>query len=150
MIDPHCHTSSIAVAVPAEAAFGIMADGIAQGGWAWGSWQRREVEPGLFVGTSLFDGKETWVRLHVDRARLMVDYDVGRSRDKMQFRNAARVLPGPLLGRPESTAVITLMSWRLASQSDEAWQQTCAVHEAEMFLIRGLLEREPRGSEVRI
>jgi len=144
MIDPHCHTSSIAVAAPAEAAFKIMSDGIEQGRWAWGSWQRREAEPGLFVGTSLFDGKETWVRLHIDRARLTVDYDVGRSRDAMQFRNAARVLPGPLLGRAPDTAVITLMSWRLASQSDQAWEQLGVVHEAEMFLIRGILERERR------
>ena len=144
MIDPHCHTSSIAVAVPAESAFRIMSDGIEQGRWAWGSWQRREVEPGLFVGTSLFDGKDTWVRLHIDRPRLMVDYDVGRSRDAMQFRNAARVLPGPLLGRAANTAVITLMSWRLASQSDQAWEQLGVVHEAEMFLIRGILEREHR------
>ena len=145
MIDSFCHTSSIAVAVPPETAFKIMADGIEQGRWAWGSWQRREVEPGLFVGTSLFDDKETWVRLHVDRSRLTVDYDVGRTRDKMQFRNAARVLPGALLGRDPRSAVITLMSWRLATQSDDAWQQTCTVHEAEMYLIRGILEREHRA-----
>ncbi len=144
MIDPHCHTSSIEVGVPAEKAFAIMSDGLEQGRWAWGSWQRKEIEPGLFVGTSLFDGKETWVRLHVDRARLMVDYDVGRSRESMQFRNAARVVPGKLLGRDPNSAVITLMSWRLAAQSEQAWQQTCAVHEAEMFLIRGILERERR------
>ena len=145
MIDALCHTSSIAVAVPPETAFKIMADGIEQGRWAWGSWQRREVEPGLFVGTSLFDNKETWVRLNVDRARLTVDYDVGRTRDKMQFRNAARVLPGALLGRDPASAVVTLMSWRLAGQSDDAWQQTCTVHEAEMYLIRGILERERRA-----
>ena len=142
MIDPHCHTSSIAVAVPAEVAFKIMSDGVEQGRWAWGSWQRREAEPGLFVGTSLFDNKETWVRLHIDRARLTVDYDVGRSKDAMQFRNAARVLPGALLGRDPNSCVVTLMSWRLASQTDAAWEQTGTVHEAEMFLIRGILERE--------
>lgn len=142
MIDAFCHTSSIAVAVPAATAFAIMADGIAQGRWAWGSWDRREVEPGLFAGTSLFDGKDTFVRLHADRARLTVDYDVGRTPDKMQFRNAARVLPGALLGRDPGSCVVTLMSWRLAAQSDDAWNQTCTVHEAEMYLIRGLLERE--------
>jgi hypothetical protein len=141
MIDAFCHTSSIAVAVPAETAFKIMADGIAQGHWAWGSWQRREVEPGLFAGTSLFDGKETFVRLHADRARLTVDYDVGRARHKLQFRNAARVLPGALLGRDPQSCVVTLMSWRLATQTEDQWQQTCTVHEAEMYLIRGLLER---------
>jgi hypothetical protein len=145
MIDPFCHTSSIAVAVPSEAAFKIMADGLEQGRWAWGSWQRREAEPGLFVGTSIFDGKETWVRLHADFKRLTVDYDVGRTPDKMQFRNAARVLPGALLGRDPASCVVTLMSWRLAAQSEDAWQQTCTVHETEMYLIRGLLERGRRG-----
>jgi hypothetical protein len=141
LIDPYCHTSSIAVTVPARSAFAIMADGIAQGRWAWGSWDRREVEPGLFVGTSLFDGKATWVRLEADPNRFTVDYEVGRSRESMQFRNAARVIPGSVLGRDANSAVITLMSWRLASQSDHAWQQLCTVHEAEMFLIKGLLER---------
>ncbi len=144
MIDPHCHTSSIEVAVAAEAAFAIMADGIRQGEWAWGSAARREVAPGLFAGTSIFDGKETWVRLHADKARLTVDYDVGRSRETMQFRNAARVVPGPVLGRGANTSVVTLMSWRLASQSEQAWQQLCTVHEAEMFMIKGLLERAPQ------
>ena len=142
MIDPHCHTSSIAVAVPPEAAFKIMSDGLDQGRWAWGSWQRREIEPGLFVGTSLFDGKETYVRLHADRARLTVDYEVGRSKDAIQFRNAARVIPGAVLGHDAKSCVVTLMSWRLASQSDAAWLQLGTVHEAEMYLIRGILERE--------
>ncbi|MGE0733847.1 MAG: hypothetical protein AB7G15_11500 [Alphaproteobacteria bacterium] len=141
MIDPHCHTSSIEVAVPAAAAFEIMADGIKQGQWAWGSFDRREAAPGLFVGTSVFDGKETWVRLHADRERLTVDYEVGRSPETMQFRNAARVIPGPTLGRGADRCVITLLSWRLASQSDAAWEQFGVIHEAEMFLIRGLLER---------
>jgi hypothetical protein len=139
--DPFCHTSSIAVARPAEIVFEIMADGLAQGRWAWGSFGRREIEPGLFVGRSVFDGKETFVRLDVDRARLIVDYDVGRSRETMQFRNMSRVIPGDLLGLGPEKAVVTLMSWRIASQSDAAWEQFGCIHEAEMFLIRGLLER---------
>jgi hypothetical protein len=146
MIDPFCHSSSIHVRVPAETAFRIMSDGVAQGRWAWGSYDRREAEPGLFVGTSVFDGKETWVRLHADPVRLTVDYDVGRGKESLQFRNAARVVPGKLLGLDPESCVVTLMSWRLASQSDAAWQQTCTVHEAEMYLIRGLLEQaNPRA-----
>ncbi|MCW5774284.1 MAG: hypothetical protein KIT16_21760 [Rhodospirillaceae bacterium] len=142
MIDPFCHTSSIHVRVPAETAFRIMSDGVAQGRWAWGSFDRREVEPGLFVGTSVFDGKETFVRLVADPAKLTVDYEVGRSKDTMQFRNHSRVLPGALLGLDPKSCVVSLMSWRLASQSEAAWQQAGTVHEAEMYLIRGLLERE--------
>lgn len=142
MIDPHCHSSSILVQVPAVQAFELMADGVKQGQWAWGSWQRREAEPGLFVGTSVFDGRETFVRLHVDRERLQVDYDVGRTPDRMQFRNMARVIPGGLLQHGDDTCVVSLLTWRLATQDDAAWQQMSTVHEAEMYLIRGLLERQ--------
>ena len=141
MIDQHCHSSSILVTASPEAAFEIMADPLKQGQWAWGSLNRREVEPGIFVGTSVFDGKETWVRLRPNRANLTIDYETGRSRETIRFRNAARILPGPVLNHGERTAVITLMTWRFADQSDAAWNQVSAVHEAEMFLIKGLLER---------
>ena len=141
MIDPHCHTSSILVSVPADRAFEIMSDGIKQGQWAWGSWQRREVSPGLFVGTSIFDGQETYVRLNTDAARFQVDYDVGRSPEKMQFRNMSRVIPGDVLHHGDDKCVVTLLTWRLADQDDAAWQQISTVHEAEMYLIKGLLER---------
>jgi hypothetical protein len=141
MQDPHCHTSSIAVERPARIVFEIMSEGLKQGQWTWGSFERREIEPGLFVGRSVFDGKDTYVRLHADPERLIVDYEVGRSRDAMQFRNMSRVIPGDVLGHAAGHAVVTLMTWRLAAQSDAAWAQIGCVHEAEMFLIKGLLER---------
>jgi hypothetical protein len=53
----------------------------------------------------------------------------------------SRVIPGDLLGLGPEKAVVTLMSWRIASQSDAEWEQFGCIHEAEMFLIRGLLER---------
>lgn len=142
MIDPHCHSSSILVAVEPARAFRIMADGLEQGRWAWGSWQRQEHSPGIYVGDSIFDGRPTYVRLSPDPERLLVDYEVGRSPDAMQFRNMSRVIPGELLGHGPKSSVISLLTWRLASQSDDAWVQMGTVHEAEMYLIRGLLERD--------
>jgi len=142
MQDPHCHTSSIEVAVPAATAFEIMSDGVRQGEWAWGSFNRKEVEPGIFSGTSVFDGGETLVRLKVNRENFTVDYEVGRTKDKMVFRNHARVLPGPLVGRDANSCIVSLMSWRLASHTQQQWDQLGTVHEAEMFLIKGLLERK--------
>ncbi len=141
MQDPYCHSSSILVERPAEVAFEIMADGLKQGNWAWGSAGRTEVEPGLFLGHSIFTGRQTYVRLHVDRPRLMVDYDVGPSKEAMQFRNMSRVIPGALLKRGDGNCVVTLLSWRLSTQSDDDWTQFGCIHEAEMFLIKGLLER---------
>lgn len=141
MQDPHCHSSSIHVMRPAEIAFEIMSEGLKQGQWTWGSFDRTEVEPGLFMGHSVFTGKQTYVRLHVDKARLTVDYEVGGSPDAMQFRNMSRVIPGATLRMAPDSCVITLLTWRLATQSDAEWTQFGTIHEAEMFLIKGLLER---------
>ena len=141
MQDPHCHSSSILVERPADAAFTIMSEGLKQGQWTWGSYQRREVKPGLFVGQSLFTGKDTYVRLDVDRKRLLVDYEVGPSEDAMQFRNMSRVIPGDVLKMGTDKCVVSLFTWRLATQDEAAWTQISCVHEAEMFLIKGLLER---------
>ncbi|WP_323039458.1 hypothetical protein [Gemmobacter sp.] len=127
---------------PAAVAFGIMSDGIRQGTWAWGSANRVEQAPGLFVGTSVFTGKQTWVRLNADPARFQVDYDVGGSPETMQFRNMSRVIPGDLLKIGADKCVVSLLTWRLATQTDAEWEQMGCIHEAEMFLIRGLLERD--------
>lgn len=141
MIDPHCHSSSVMVNRPAAVAFELMSDGLKQGQWAWGSLNRTEVEPGLFCGTSTFTGKPAYVRLHADRARFQVDYEVGASREAMQFRNMSRVIPGELLRMGPDRCVVTLLTWRLETQTDAEWIQFGTIHEAEMFLIKGLLER---------
>ncbi|CAN7537423.1 hypothetical protein [Neorhizobium tomejilense] len=141
MIDPHCHSSSIMVERPAAVAFELMSDGLKQGQWAWGSLNRTEVEPGLFVGISTFTGKQTFVRLHVDRDRFQVDYEVGAAKDAMQFRNMSRVIPGELLRMGPNRCVVTLLTWRLETQTDAEWIQFGTIHEAEMFLIKGILER---------
>jgi hypothetical protein len=141
MIDPHCHSSSIMMERPAAVAFELMSDGLKQGQWAWGSLNRTEVEPGLFVGTSTFTGKQTFVRLHVDRGRFQVDYEVGAAKDAMQFRNMSRVIPGELLRMGPDRCVVTLLTWRLETQTDAEWIQFGTIHEAEMFLIKGILER---------
>lgn len=141
MIDPHCHSSSIMVERPAAVAFELMSDGLKQGQWAWGSLNRTEVEPGLFCGTSTFTGKQTFVRLNVDRPRFQVDYEVGAAKDAMQFRNMSRVIPGELLRMGPDKCVVTLLTWRLETQTDAEWIQFGTIHEAEMFLIKGILER---------
>jgi hypothetical protein len=141
MQDPHCHSSSISIGCAAEAAFEIMSTGLKQGQWALGSMNRREVEPGIFHGQSIFTGKGLYVRLNADRERLLVDYEVSADREAMGFRHMSRVIPGPTLKMSADTCVVTLLTWRLATQSDTEWVQLSTVHEAEMFLIKGLLER---------
>ena len=141
IVDRYCHTATAEVAVEAATAFAFMSDGIKQGEWALGSLERREVEKGLFVGISLFDAKETWVRISADRERLLVDYFVGRSAEALLPRNSARIMPGPATKRGEKTCLITLMTWRLSDMTDQAWEQLCVTHKTELFMIKGILER---------
>ena len=141
IVDRYCHTATAEVAVEAATAFTFMSDGIKQGRWALGSLERREVEKRLFVGISLFDAKETWVRISADRERLLVDYFVGRSAEALLLRNSARIMPGPATKRGEKTCLITLMTWRLSDMTDQAWEQLCVTHKTELFMIKGILER---------
>ena len=134
------HGSAIVVAVPAETAFAYLSDGIRQGDWTLGSWNREQIGDGLFRGTSLFDGSETFVRISADPAALLVDYEVGPSLDRMPRVNSARVVPGELLGHPAGSCVVTLMKWRTEGQSDAAWARGCVTFDTEIHMIKGRLE----------
>jgi hypothetical protein len=134
------HGASAEVAVPAEQAFAYLADGLKQSEWALGSWNREQVGEGLFRGVSLFDGGEVFVRISAHPDQLLVDYEVGPTLERMPRVNTARVVPGPLLGRPEGTCVVTLMKWRSASQSDHEWRRGCVTFDTEIHIIKGRLE----------
>ena len=134
------HGSSVEVAVPAEEAFAYLADGLKQSDWALGSWHREQIGAQLFRGVSLFDGREAFVRIHADPRALLVDYEVGPSLEQMPRVNSARVVPGPLLGRPEGSCVVTLMKWRTAAQTDDEWLRACVTFDTEIHMIKGRLE----------
>jgi hypothetical protein len=134
------HGASAEVAVEAEEAFAYLADGLKQSDWALGSWQREQIGEQLFRGVSLFDGRETFVRVAADPVQLLVDYEVGPALDRMLRVNAARVVPGPLLGRPDGTCVVTLMKWRTSSQEDDEWHRACVTFDTEIHMIKGRLE----------
>ena len=139
-MDKHCHTSSIEVAVPATAAFDYMADGLAQGEWTFGSWDRRHLGENLYAGTSLFDGKETLVRIVPDPDMLIVHYYLGADADAMVPRNMARIIPGSMIGKDDSCSVVTIVSWRHAFMEDDRWHQLCQSHEVQMYIIKNRLE----------
>ena len=134
------HASTAEVAVSAEEAFAYLSDGLRQSDWALGSMRREQIGDRLFRGTSLFDGSETFVQVSPDPAALLVDYEVGPSRERMLRVNAVRVVPGPLVGRPEGTCLVTLMKWRTPSQTDEEWRRACVTFDTEIHMIKGRLE----------
>jgi hypothetical protein len=134
------HAASAEVAVSAETAFAYLSDGLRQGEWTLGSWNREQIGEQLFRGTSLFTGAETFVRITADPEHLLVDYEVGAAPDQLFRVNSARAVPGPAVGRPEGTCVIALMKWRLPTEDDEQWRRGCVTFETEIHMIKGRLE----------
>jgi hypothetical protein len=49
-------------------------------------------------------------------------------------------VPGPLLGYPADSCVVTLMKWRTAGQSDALWERGCVTFDTEIHMIKGRLE----------
>jgi hypothetical protein len=138
--DELCHTASVEVEVPAAVAFEYMADGIRQGEWTLGSWNRVALSDNLFKGTSLYDGSETYVRIVPNRDLLIVDYHIGKSAENLRPINSARIIDGPSIGRDEGACIVTLMRWRPGGESDAEAARRSVGFNAEMFMIKGRLE----------
>jgi hypothetical protein len=134
------HAASIEIAVPAETAFAYLADGLAQGDWTLGSWNRERIGDDLFRGTSLFTGADTFVRITAHPEQLLVDYEVGPSVDRMHRVNSARAVPGPLVGRSHGSCLVMLVKWRLPEEDDTQWRRGCSTFDTEIHMIKGRLE----------
>lgn len=142
MSDSHCHSCTCRVTAPPEDAFAYLSDGIRQGEWTFGSLDRRKVGENLFVGTSMFDQEETFIKIDADAERLLVHYHIGPDPEHLQARNMARIVPGQELGLESGTCLVTLLAWRSAFMDDDRWKQLCVSHETQMFIIKKRLESE--------
>ena len=134
------HVAAVEIAVPAERAFTYLADGMKQGEWALGSWDRRPAGEGLFAGNSLFDGRELLIRLVAIPELLLVEYHVGRSAEALAPLVWGRVVPGPVVGLDEAHCVLTLVIWRSAGDSEQAWELLGHTFPTEVQMIKGRLE----------
>jgi len=139
--DANAHSASIAVDVTADVAYAFLADGMNQSYWALGSLERRDLGDDLYVGTSMFDGKELYVRLRPNAELRLVDYFLGADPENLVHLVESRVVPGEELGRPPGTCVITNTHWRPEAATDEEWTMTYYLWKTEVYLIRGFLER---------
>ena len=134
----HCVTQ--AVKVPAEKAYAFLADGLQLGRWSFGCWDSKAAGDGLFTGHSLFDGGKGYVRIDGDAKRLIIDWHVGGSPDRMTPRIMARVIPGPRTARGADECLVTMTAWRDQGMDDGRWQRLVACHETEIILIKSLME----------
>ena len=142
---PWSWCASVIVAVPAQVAFRFMANGQKQSNWAMFSWNRRHVSGELFVGTSLFDDKELYVKLVAREELSLVDYYCGASADSLSWQVEARVIPGDAIGLGQNNSLINMTTWRTAQTDVVEWELMSHVWQTEIHLIKGLIEREHRG-----
>ena len=144
--DTNAHSASIAVDVTADVAYAFLADGMNQSYWALGSLERRDLGDDLYVGTSMFDGKELYVRLRPNAGLRLVDYFLGADPGKLVHLVESRVLPGEELGRAAGTCVVTNTHWRPEAATAEEWAMTYYLWKTEVYLIKGCLERGVQGT----
>lgn len=135
------HSVTMEVLVPAELAFKYLAIPENIGRWALGCWDASLSEhDGLYSGTSLFDGEKSFFRVDADQQRLLIDYYLGEP-GQLKPRISARVVEGPSVSASDSCCLVTLTAWRDYNMNDERWARLCASHEAEIFLVKSLIER---------
>lgn len=140
---PFSHTASIVVSASPDEAFAFMASGEQQSNWALGSWDRELVGEDVWVGRSLFDGSEHFVRIDADPRLRLIDYSVGSAVDAMLHKIEARVIDGAPLGHPAGSSIITMTVWRGRNDRPEIWARTFHAWEVEMHLIKHLIEAGP-------
>ena len=138
--DKHCHTSTTEIIRPARDVMAYLADGMKHNDWALGCLNRKQIEKNLFVGHSLLDGAETYIRLYPDFENLLILADVGPDREQLLPRVLIRVIPGNVVNRHPDTCLVSLITWRW-EMSDEQWLKICVSHETEMFIIKSQLEK---------
>lgn len=142
MIAGQSHITSIVVKRGGRAVFDFMADPRSLNRWSFGTWETEVATDGLVLGTSLFDGAKTFVRIDADEKRLSVDYHLGSRPEALSPRIVVRVVPGPIVGLPADQSVLTFIAWRAQIMDEDRWRKLTACHELEVVLIKALLEKE--------
>ncbi len=145
MADGLSHITTRHVQASADFAFRFLSDPIALGRWSLGCFDTAPADDdGLFTGHSLIDGHQGWFRIDADSERRVIDYLVGTP-DRLTRRISARIISGEVLGFDEASCLISLCAWRTSEMNDQRWRDLCALHEAEIVLIQGQIERAAAG-----
>ena len=132
------HITSLVCAVDPARALRFLADGRQLGRWALGCMNTVRVATGLYKGVSLFDGSVSYVRPVLDQDRGQVDYWVGSDARELSPRITAHVQAR------QAGCLVSLAAWRSEAMSDARWARLIACHEAEIHLMRALLEQTRR------
>ena len=138
----HADLVSTRIDVPYDFAFAHLSDGRRLGRWALGSMDLEpQPEPGVWRGTSLFDGSvaEMEIRPHPDLG--LIDFHLGPAGARVP-RVSIRVTPGPDWGLPEASCLVAMSTWRAGWMDDARWHRTCTTHAAGALLFKAQIETD--------
>jgi len=137
-----CYTVTTDIAAPAKAAFAFLADVTQIGGWALGAYDAKPLgAPGVYGGTSLYDGSACAFAVDADERRLLVDYLVGGNAQDLVMRIAIRIIPGTASGRDANSCLVSMAAWRPLGFDERRWSRLKAFHDAEIHIVRDRVEK---------
>lgn len=142
-VDSPGHSVTTEVKTSWEKAFQYLSNPLNLGNWALGTWEAKSSEiQGLYVGRSLFSQKLNWFRLEADEHLRLIDCYVGDQNLQLP-RISIRVVPADHFGGEQDSCLVTINAWRYVSMDNARWRELCVAHEAEILLIKSLLENGP-------
>jgi hypothetical protein len=134
----HCVTAL--VKVTAEKAFNFLADPLSLGTWSLGCMRTQATQPGgPYTGFSLYNDSQVWFDIEPHRELLLIDYLVGAV-GNFKPRVSVRIVAADTCDLGGSQCYVTLIAWRPGQMTQDRWNQLCAAHEAEIWLIKARLE----------
>lgn len=141
------HLAAVHIDAPFAFVFDALSDGHRLGRWALGSMDLQPVaEPGLWRGTSLFDGTPAEVEIRPHRALGLIDFYLGPAGARVP-RVSIRVVDGADWGRPDDSAMVAMTTWRAAWMDEDRWTRTCKTHELEVLLFKSQIETAFRSAQ---
>ncbi|MDX5349730.1 MAG: SRPBCC family protein [Paracoccaceae bacterium] len=136
------HLAATRSDAPAAFAFAHLSDGRKLGRWTLGSMDLEPAgEPGLWRGTSLFDGAEALVEIRPEPRLGLIDFHLGPAGARVP-RVSIRVTPGPDWGLPETACLAAMTTWRAGWMDEARWERTRKSHELEVLLFRAQIEAD--------
>ena len=133
-------TASVTIESNAETVFKFMSDPNKMDLWSFGTWRVSVDGDGLVHGRSIFDGSTACVRIEPDAPNRLIDYCIGTTPENLEPRIFVRVTPGEVTGSSALNCILSMVSFRTETMTDDRWHRLVTAHAFEVQLIKSLLE----------
>ena len=138
--DGHAHITSARVARPAGDALAFLSNPENLKQWALTRGDVEILGPDLVKGVATGDGSDVYVRIQQPAGSDAVYYRVGDDPDNLAPRIMVQVMAGPHIDADENQCVVSMLAWRSAAWDDARWAALVEAHEAEIHVIKNLIE----------